>query len=164
MGVGAALIATTAVSVGAKYIAARQEQRAYEYNADIMQGQMSNVEAARKVQEMRNQANRDQMLAEQTVAVASSGIEMTGSPLEVMSADLAKAEFDIAIDNYNFEQEKTRIYNEANMMRYQGKQTARAGLLNAIGSGVGGMTAAYKYRGATSSTPTEAPLGKMGGK
>ena len=152
MGTGAALLVSTGIQVAMKYSAAKKEQQAWEYNAGITEGSISAIEAARKTQELRSITSRQRLQSAQIAAVASSGIELKGSPIEVLNADLARAEFDIAVDNYNFEVEKTRTYNDAQSQRYSGKQAYRTGLLDAAGSGVQGAATAYRYR--------EKPLGK----
>lgn len=149
MGATTAILATTAISVGSQWIAAKQEQQAYEYNARVAESQIPLIEAAQRTQYLRNLDDKQKMVSAQVATVASQGIEYTGSPVEVIKADLARAEFDIAVDNYNFEAEKARVRNEAAMLRYTGQQAKRAGLLRAVGSGISGAISAYTFRGTT---------------
>jgi hypothetical protein len=155
MGAGTAILATTAFSAASQYVAAKQEQKAYEYNANVIQSQISNIEIAQKINHLRNVNDTQKMVSSQVAAVASSGIEFTGSPIEVINADLARAEFDMAVDNFSFEQEKVRAYNEAQQQRFYGQQARRTGILSAIGKGISGGVTAYAFRGAG-----ESPLGK----
>ena len=148
MGAGTAIIAATTVfSMASQYVQGKQEQKAYEYNAALTEGQIPNIEAAKRVQFFRSLGDQQKMVSAQIATVASSGIELTGSPLEVINADLARSEFDMAVDNYNFEAEKTRVYNQAQMQRYSGRQAYRTGILKAVGTGVKGVASAYAYRG-----------------
>ena len=157
MGVGTAiLVGATVFSMASKYAERKQEQAAYEYNANLIEGQISNIDAAQRVQQLRSYDDQQKMVSAQIVATASSGIELTGSPMEVINADLARSEFDIAVDNYNFEAEKTRTYNQAQQQRYAGKQAYRSGILNTVGAGAQGVQSAYAYRG----TSGEKPLGR----
>ena len=142
--------------MASQYAQGKQEQAAYEYNAQLTEGQISNIDAAKRVNQIRAYDDQQKMVSSQIAAVASSGIELKGSPMEVINADLARSEFDIAVDNYNFEADKTRTYNQAQQQRYAGKQAYWTGILNAVGAGAKGAATAYTYRG----TSGEKPLGK----
>lgn len=156
MGAGMAVFAaTTALQIGTQYVQGRQEQKAYEYNASVIEGQIPAIEAAKQTNRLRAINDRQRMVSAQVAAVASQGIELTGSPIEVINADYARAEFDLAVDDYNFELEKTRVYNEAQQQRFYGQQAKKAGILKGIGTLADAATTAYSFRGAK-----EAPLGK----
>ena len=91
-----ASIVVSAVGAGVSYYGSQQQAKATErvaaYNAKVQEN-----EAIQQDMEMREQISRQRrenkrLLASQRAGVAASGIELTGSPLEVLGANAANLE------------------------------------------------------------------------
>lgn len=92
------------------------------YNADIYN---QNAQAARQSQELlevQKRRNLKSIISSQKAIYGSSGIKLSGSPLEVMADSIKNANMDIAIDKYNSEVQARGYENQAQLEKYQAKQ------------------------------------------
>ena len=110
---------------------AKQEVQIGEYNAKIYE---QKAEAERKSQELLEYQKRktiDETIGTQIALYGSSGIRMTGSPINVMLDSLTNGYLDIAIDKYNSEVTARGYTNEGKLQRYEAEQRKRVGYAKA---------------------------------
>src|ERR1017187_4191315 len=120
--------------------AGKQQEQAYDYNADIT---MQNTKNAMVSTEQKYSA----LVGKQATAYAASGVDITrGSPLLMMAATAGRGG-----------KQQADIYaagsSEANLERYYGKIAAWKGKLQGIGTFLGGISkSAQGYLSATGYT------------
>lgn len=124
-----------------------QQARAAEFNAQAAQNQAAAQEA-----QQRRQAAR--VMGQGRANVAASGIEMDGSPLEVMADSAANAELDALTIRYGGQV-------RADQERMRGSMARQAGYMGAASSLLMGMGQASRGSRAPNvppQTPTPSPL------
>jgi len=156
--VGAAVVgAVGSVMEGKERAKAAQAQAQAQAQADRYNAQMSEQQAAyyrqkAKFEEgrFRRQSLRD--LGKMRASYAAAGVELAGSPLDVLEEDAAIAEMDALLIRHDAEVKGTSLQNSARLDRYsadsaiaQGNRAARSARI------LGGVQAAgYLGRGLTS--------------
>lgn len=155
-----------AVSAFGQMEEGREEQRAQEYNARVLEQNAAaeRAAAAQKVKvikenavlnEYRDRKSLATVTGEQVAGYAGRGVSVgTGSPLDVIADSIANAELEIAIGNWNTENEvATTTYNaelaarnkesEARMRRLYGKSAATNAMYSGLGTLLTSGTTAY---------------------
>lgn len=102
-------------------------------------------------------ARQGRLLAsKQAASYLTSGVGLSGSPLDVIAADNARSETDALYDIYNANIRSGQLNAEANLQRQAGSRALLGGLTNAAGSiltGTGDIRRARQSaRGATVGT------------
>ena len=126
--------------------AGKQQQDAYDYNADITMQNAGN-------QMVSSEQRYSALVGKQATAYAASGVDITrGSPLLMMAATAGRGG-----------KQAAQIYEagteEANLERYYGKIAAWKGKLQGIGTFLGGMSkSATGYLNATGYTGSSDPF------
>ncbi len=140
-GLGIGVLSSVLSGFGS-YESGQEQEKAYDYNADIT---LSN---------MRDQmeANTEATIArigKQASAYAASGVDIaSGSPLLIMAATAARG----AVQGKQIEEAGTE---EATLQRYYGKIAAFSGTMGGIGSFLSGVSkAATAYSGAMGNIPS----------
>lgn len=139
-------VLSSAISGFGKIEQGKEQQQAYDYNADIVKLNTANeVEA--------NQQKTTARIGAQATAYAGAGVDITsGSPLLIMAATAARGA-------QQGEQIKEAGDEQSSLDRYYGKIAAFGGTMSGIGSflsGVSGASASYgKFL--NNPTPTAAP-------
>lgn len=91
----AALVVST-VGAGVSYYGSQQQakatERVAEYNAKVQENAAIQQDMEMREQISRTRRENKRLLASQRAGVAASGIELTGSPLEVLGANAANLE------------------------------------------------------------------------
>jgi len=98
----------------------QQAGDAYDYNAQIAENDANLVREGAKLDEFRSRKQLRSFVGKQTAAYARSGVEFTGSPLDVIQDSIANAELEIAINQFNLETQARGKESEANRMREYG--------------------------------------------
>lgn len=136
-----------------------QEQRqANEYNAQISEQEAGVVRQNQVLNEYRQRKQLKQDVGSMTAAVAKSGIEMTGSPLDVIKDSIANAELDIDIGKYNSEVEARGKENDARLRRYYGQQDESLSYVKAASTLL--ATGATAYDRYSKRVPSKTKLGE----
>ena len=119
----------------------KQEQRAFDYNADVTMLNTSNEMVS-------NEQRYAQLVGKQATAYAASGVDITsGSPLLMMAATAGRGGRQAAEILQKGEQEST-------LERYYGKIAAWRGKMAGVGTFLSGMSkAATGYLAATGYQP-----------
>ena len=91
-----ASLVVSAVGAGVSYYGSQQQAKATErmakYNAKVQENEAIQQDMEMREQISRTRRENKRLLASQRAGVAASGIEMTGSPLEVLGANAANLE------------------------------------------------------------------------
>lgn len=105
MGVESALLATAVIGTGiSAYSSYREGQDAAEasrYNAEISRQNASMVEASGALDAARQRKQVSRLIGTQKALYGGAGVELTGSPLDVMINTAAEGELDAQIIEYN---------------------------------------------------------------
>ena len=159
-------LAGGAIGAVGKYQSGQDAAKAQRYNANLndmqaMQVQQSAQQESQFIQqnavlnEYRQRKQLSYQMGRQTAAYAGSGVSVgTGSPLKVMVDDLANAELEIAIGQWNAKADSTRALNlgkqqssqlrsSGEMMRRKGESQQRAGMWGAASTLLTSGSTAY---------------------
>lgn len=121
-------VLSSAISGFGKVEQGQEQQKAYDYNADI-----TTLNTANKVQATQQQFTA--LAGKQATAYSASGVDIaTGSPLLIMAATMARS----GQQEEEIEQAGTE---EAALQRYYGKIAAFGGTMSGIGSFLNGVSA-----------------------
>ena len=89
-------LVVSAVGAGVSYYGSQQQAKATKqvaaYNAKVQENEAIQQDMEMREQISRTRRENKRLLASQRAGVAASGIEMTGSPLEVLGANAANLE------------------------------------------------------------------------
>lgn len=110
---------------------AKVEQTGREYNAQISEQEAGRIRESSLLTEFKQRKQLRQNVGSMVASTAGSGIEFTGSPLDVIKDSIANAELDISIGKYNAEVEAKRKEDEARLERYYGKQAVKSSYYSA---------------------------------
>jgi hypothetical protein len=105
------------------------------YNASILESQIPEVQFAYDINLKDIEGAEGDVLDTQRAMYAKSGVEMTGSPLDVALGTAASFEMDKLISKYNEKIAIQNIQSKAAMEKYQGKVAVNAGIFK-MGSGL----------------------------
>ena len=106
--------------------AAKAAKQTAEYNAQVAENE-AEILRRRKVDEERIlRVNADRIAAQQRVATAAAGIEMSGSPLQALFDTYQNVEDDALRIQYAGDIEETAKVAEAGMRRAEGSATSSA--------------------------------------
>lgn len=114
------------VSIFGKIKQGKAEEEAAKVNALIAEHEADLVRQGAKLDEFRSRKQLRAFVGQQEAAVAQSGVELTGSPLDVIQDSLANAELEIAIDQFNSEMFAKRLISGAERLRKAGKSARTA--------------------------------------
>ena len=120
-----------AVSAFGQFQEGQKLQKAQEFNAQIAEEEAQLTRTRGFLEEFKARKRLKRFTGRQVAAVAKSGIQFTGSPLDVIQDSIANAELDIAIDKFNIETGARSLESEARQRRFLGKEAARAGTIRA---------------------------------
>ena len=148
MGIG--ILGSIMASVG-QVGAGKQQQEAYDYNADITMQNTGNEMVS-------SEQKYAQLVGKQATAYAASGVDITrGSPLLMMAATAGRG-------GKQQEQILQAGTQEATLERYYGKIAAWKGKMAGISTFLGGMSKSAKgYLDATGFIPTDNSRGVFDG-
>ena len=133
-----AALVVSAVGAGVSYYGSQQQAKATErvakYNAKVQENEAIQQDMEMREQISRTRRENKRLLASQRAGVAASGIEMTGSPLEVLGANAANLE----LRAQDMARQSTlgvmRGQTQAKATIWEGKQTAKGIRTQAAGT------------------------------
>lgn len=125
---GGILKSVTQLSAGQK------EQEAFDYNAGIAEQEAELIKQGADLDEYRSRKRLKSFTGEQIASYAKSGVELTGSPLDVIQDSIANAELEISIDRFNSETAASKKKSEAKRGRQYGKDARTSSYLKAGGT------------------------------
>ncbi len=120
-----------AVSAFGQFQEGQKLQKAQEFNAQIAEEEAELTRTRGFLEEFKARKRFKRFTGRQVAAVAKSGIQFTGSPLDVIQDSIANAELDIAIDKFNIETGARSLESEARQRREVGRDVARSATIRA---------------------------------
>ena len=143
----AAGLAGGAMSAFGQYQSGKSEQEAQEFNATIAEREAQLIKKGARLDEYRSRKQLRRLTGSQVAAYGSSGVELTGSPLDVIQDTIADAELEIAINKFNAEMGAKSRVSSAQRMREAGKDARTASMIKAgstLLSSAGNYAGKYK--------------------
>lgn len=124
-----------AISAGAGLLSAfgakkegEQQQAAYDTNAAVYQESAAANRTAAELNAYKRRKQLHGIIGAQTAMYGARGVSpISGSPIDVMTEDLANGYLDIAIDSYNYEIAARQDEYRADIQRYYGRQAESTG-------------------------------------
>lgn len=121
-------LAGSAMSANAQQQAGEAEKKAYEFNAQLKEQEAEQLKTKAMWDESLSREQSREHIAKMRAMYAKSGVRLDeGSPLLVMADSAAKAEKDALAIRWGGDVSYTQALNEANLMRYYGKNAAKTG-------------------------------------
>ena len=104
-----------------------QQQKAYEFNADLAMQKAQETRAAEALHQTQMERAKASNIGSQHAEFAGRGVKTnTGSPVDVMVDTLSQWNLDQAISQYNTEVAARGLENQAAMLNWEGAQAKKA--------------------------------------
>ncbi len=144
------LIAGMATSIVGSVISAKGkrdqgqvEQQAYDYNAEILEGEAETVKEKAFYDEEVYREKVSNLISTQRAAYGASGVVVgEGSPLVVMADTARQGEKEALMIRYGGSVEGTGLLNRAQLQTFYGKAARRAGKIGATTTLLSGLGSA----------------------
>ena len=141
----------TAIAVGSQVLggimgskgnqaAAQATQQVAEFNAQVAEREAILLARQKRAEEDALRRQSDRLISTQRVATATSGIRMSGSPLQALADAYFNTEKDAARIQYASSIQQMQKESEATLSRLEGQATAQALRIQAQQSLLGGFT------------------------
>lgn len=114
--------------------AAKSAKAVGEYNAALAENEAVILARAKRDEEEALRRQSDRLVGTQTAMVAASGVQMTGTPLQVLADTYFSTEMDAAMIRYAGDIEQVQKQSEAALARTEGGARAAALKYQAYGS------------------------------
>ena len=114
--------------------AAKSAKAVGEYNAALAENEAVILARAKRDEEEALRKQSDRLVGTQTAMVAASGVQMTGTPLQVLADTYFSTEMDAAMIRYAGDIEQVQKQSEAALARTEGGARAAALKYQAYGS------------------------------
>ena len=127
--------------------AARATEQVAEYNARVAENEAVLLARAKRDEQANLRRQHERLAATQSVAIAKSGVELSGSPFLAMADSFFSAERDASRIRYASEIEQVGKASEATLRRIEGQARSYAMNTQAYGTILGDVTSLYStYR------------------
>lgn len=113
----AASVAGAIASTAGSLIVGNQEEQMANYNAQLAEQEAANARAEASAQISQDRLAQKQQLAAQRAAAAANGLEMTGSPLQVMAESAKRFELQNQNTSYAGQARAQSLLQSAEMYR-----------------------------------------------
>tara|TARA_R100001463_G_scaffold24708_4_gene58824 strand:- start:10042 stop:10518 length:477 start_codon:yes stop_codon:yes gene_type:complete len=120
--------------------AARAAEQVAEYNAQVAENEAILLQRQKREEESALRRQSDRLISTQRVATATSGIRMSGSPLQALADAYFNTEKDAARIQYASSIQQMQKESEATLSRLEGRAQAQAFRTQAQQSLLGGFT------------------------
>lgn len=131
----------------------RAQIQAAKFNAAIARQQAEQEERAKEIDIYRLERQRRQMLGQQRSLYAKAGLDIEGTPLEVLADTEAQFELEKRMIEYGTQVRKQRALAEERFLRRQGRQIGLTGALGVGTTLLGGLAEAGLYKRRTPEAP-----------
>lgn len=142
----AAIVGSSVLSFKGNMQSAKQARRIGEYNAQVAENERVLLLQRKAAEEAAIRRNSDRLQATQRVATATSGIQMSGSPLEALRDAKFNTEVDALRIQYAADVDATAKEAEAAMSRASGRAQSAAYRTAAYGSILSGASSQSQYK------------------
>lgn len=151
-----ALLPLFALSIGMQAVGTvlqtRAQMQAAAFNAALARQQAEQEEGAKEIELYRLERQRRRMLGEQRALYAKAGIQIEGTPLEVLADTEAQFELEKRLIGYERQIKKQRALAEERFLRRQRRQIGITGALGVGATLLGGLAETEFYRRRTQKT------------
>jgi len=147
MGFGAALLALSAVQSISQIKAGYEQKAEADLNATILAGEAGLVDVKKGIEAKQYDRAAGQAMSTGMARTAAAGLRPTGSAMAVMLDSQKQIQIDKAIGQFNLEQEKRYITNQASAYRRAGSAAVRSGYSNAFSTILSGAANYGMYKG-----------------
>ncbi len=131
---GAALLGSTALSVGGAISQARNAKAAASANATMMRQQASLARAQGNARQETQLRRAREILGQQRAAIGQAGVGWGGSAQDVLEQSATSAELDTLNIGYEAELQALGLMNQASITDWEGRQQRNAGYISAASS------------------------------
>ena len=128
------------VSAATSVVAAKQasangkfNQQVFNRNAEVQEQQIEVIESKKELDLARFDQQFQVLEGEVITKISSSGAELSGSSMRVMSFNAEQAELEKDMISYNAEIGKSRAFEEANFSRIKGNQARSQARMQELG-------------------------------
>lgn len=136
-------IAGTAISAFGSIAQGVQQQQMANMQAKAYE-QQAQADAQASAYEAQQERRRQNLLAANARAqVGASGVALSGSPTEVLTANARQGALDIEAIRYGSQLRQNSLKTQADISRFSGKQAKTAGFINAGSNLVSGLSNLY---------------------
>ena len=141
----------TLVSAKGQHAQGQAEKVAYDYNADVMDQEAEAEEVSARQEAELKREEIQTLISNQRVAYGVAGVVLSeGSPLVVLAETAGEGEKEALTIRYGGNVKATSLRNRANLQRYYGGVSEKAGKIKATGTLLSGLgSAAFNYGVAT---------------
>jgi uncharacterized protein YdbL (DUF1318 family) len=147
------MAASGAMQIAGAYSQGKAQKAAYEYNAAVARQEATAKRRAAEIDIERQEKYRKSYLAKQEALYAKAGVQLSGSPLEVIADTSSEFLYDQMITRYNAEIGARASISEAGYMSYMGETAYKEGLVKAgttlLSTGTGIAYYGWKNSGGT---------------
>ncbi len=134
----------TALSAIGQIQSGKEQSKWNQYNAAVARRDAEASQRTANYNAIQKRKEGEGLLAKQRALYAGAGVEMSGSPLEVMAGTIVENEMDALMIEWEGKERSNRYREEATLSTLQGKSAKRAGYW---GAGSSLLTGAYNtYR------------------
>jgi len=121
------------MSAWGDYTQGVQQNKAYQYNADLAMQKAQETRAAEALHQTQMERKKQSDTGHQFAEYAGRGVKTnTGSPVDVMVDSISQWNLDMSISSYNAEVSARGLENQAAIDRWTGKQIKREQTTKAV--------------------------------
>ena len=142
MGMGAAMLAFSALQSISQVSEGYAQKAEAKFNASILEGQAGLIDIQKAIESGQYDRLKEKTLSTSMARTAAAGLKPTGSAIAVMIDTQTQIGIDQAIGQFNLEMQKQYKMSEAGAVKRQGTRAVQAGWANAFSTM---MQAGYKY-------------------
>ena len=124
------------------------------YNASLKEGQAQMIDVSAGIQKGQDLRAMGKSLSTSMATVAGSGIRPTGSAMAAILDAQTQMQIDMAIGQFNYQQEKNYTLAEAESIRRSGKLAVQTARTNAFSTMLQGVSNYALYKGGFTSVGT----------
>lgn len=128
MAMFAAMAALAGTQIAGGFAASRESKA----NADIYQQQAHQIDISKGIESLQYDVAKRQVSGKIRAGAAARGLEMSGSPMEVLLDNMTNLELDKSIGQYNLEVQKRQALTTASMYKRQAGNALFSGFSNAF--------------------------------
>ena len=142
------------VGAGQSMQAGKEAKKEADYNANLIEQKAGLIDVQAGIENRQYYRLKSQYAGKSITQTAKSGLEFSGSPMEVCIDTQTQIEMDRAIGQFNFAQSKRFTMEEAAATRRQGKYQQNAYNAQAFSQVLNSAGKAYDYYGSGTGTAT----------
>lgn len=127
----------------AQYEKAEAQEQELKYNKEIASIQAKQAEYATKLQVYQHKRAVFDLIAQTRAGAISAGVELSGSPLEILMETGREGEFQQRMIEYEGMLKARGLREEADLLEYQSNVAMKVGRVSAAGTALSGGSSSY---------------------